>query len=98
VPGRYCLLQAAGYRRRRLATLVLLENVVLLAGGLATGVVAALLAVLPHKLLGDAAFSWSLLRDLTWMLVGVLLAGFLSSLISVRAVLRLPVLASLRAE
>jgi ABC-type antimicrobial peptide transport system permease subunit len=96
--GELALLRATGYRRRRLAQLVLLENIVLLLAGLATGVVAAMLAVLPHKLLGEAAVSWTLLRDLAVMLAAVFVVGLLSSLISVRAVLRLPLLASLRGE
>jgi ABC-type antimicrobial peptide transport system permease subunit len=96
--GELALLRATGYRRRRLAKLVLLENIVLLVAGLATGVVAAALAVLPHKLLGEAAVSWSLLRDLAVMLAAVFVVGLLSSLISVRAVLQLPLLASLRGE
>lgn len=96
--GELALLRAAGYRRRRLAEMVLLENVLLLVGGLATGIVAALVAVLPHKLLGADAISWILLRDLAIMMAAVLIAGIISSLISVRAVLRLPLLASLRGE
>lgn len=96
--GELALLRAAGYRRQRLAKLVLLENIALLAGGLITGVVAALLAVLPHQYFGETAISWALLRDLAVMLLAVLAAGLASSLISVRAVLRLPLLASLRGE
>jgi hypothetical protein len=96
--GELAVMRAAGYRRRRLAELVLAENVTLLVGGLATGVLAALLAVLPHKFLGDAAISAAVLRDLAVMLGAVLVAGLISSFISVRAVLRLPLLASLRGE
>lgn len=96
--GELALLQAVGYRRLRLAQLVMIENIVLLATGLLTGAVAALLAVLPHKLLGDSAVSWMVLRDLAMMLGAVFLAGFVSSLFTVRAVLRLPLLASLRGE
>jgi putative ABC transport system permease protein len=96
--GELAVLRAAGYRRRRLALLVLLENVALLVGGLATGVVAALLAVLPHQFLGESAISWELLRDLGVMLLAVLAAGIASSFVSVRAVLRLPLLASLRGD
>ena len=96
--GELALLRAAGYRRRRLAQVVLLENVALLTGGLATGILAALLAVLPHKLLGENAVSWTLLRDLAIMLAAVLVAGLAASFITVRAVLRLPLIASLRGE
>jgi putative ABC transport system permease protein len=96
--GELALLRAVGYRRRRLALLVLLENVLLLTAGLATGGTAALLAVLPHKWLGEAAVSWLLLRDLAVMLAVVFLAGLISSLLTIRAVLRMPVLDSLRGE
>lgn len=96
--GELALLRAVGYRRRRLAELVLLENIVLLAAGLVTGIVAALLAVLPHKLLGNSAISWLLLRDLTVMLSAVFFAGLISSYFTIRAVLRLPLVAALRGD
>jgi ABC-type antimicrobial peptide transport system permease subunit len=96
--GEIALLRAIGYRRRRLARLVLLENVVLLTAGLVTGILAAMLAVLPHKLVGDSAVSWLLLRDLSLMLGAVFVAGLVSSILTIRAVLRLPLLAALRGE
>jgi hypothetical protein len=96
--GELALLRAVGYRRRRLARLVLLENAALLIMGLLTGIVAAMLAVVPHKLLGDSAVSWLLLRDLAVMLGTVLLAGLLSSILAARTVLRLSLLAALREE
>ncbi|MGE3781086.1 MAG: FtsX-like permease family protein, partial [Pirellulaceae bacterium] len=96
--GELALMRATGYRRRRLAELVVYENAALLAAGLATGAVAALLAVLPHKLFGEASVSWALLRDLALMLLAVLVTGLVSSLLCVRAVLRLPLLAGLRGE
>lgn len=78
--------------------MVLLENVLLLVGGLATGTVAAILAVLPHKLTGNASIPTDLLRDLALMLLAVLVVGVISSLLSVRASLRVPVLSALRGE
>jgi ABC-type antimicrobial peptide transport system permease subunit len=89
------LMRAAGFRRRRLAWLVMFENVALLAGGLLTGFVAAMFAVLPHMLWGGASVP---LRDLTIMLTGVLVVGMLSSLASVRATLQAPLMAALREE
>ncbi|MFV1967877.1 MAG: FtsX-like permease family protein [Pirellulaceae bacterium] len=92
------LLRAAGFRRRRLASLVLAENTFLLLAGLLTGVVAALVAVLPHKLVGGAAFSASLLMDLATMLGIVLVVGLAASLMTIRATLRAPILEALRGE
>ncbi|MEO8495658.1 MAG: ABC transporter permease, partial [Planctomycetota bacterium] len=96
--GELALLRATGFREQRLARMVLLENVLLLVGGLATGTVAALLAVLPHKLTGNASIPGDLLRDLGLMLLAVLIVGFVSSLLSVRASLKVPVLSALRGE
>jgi ABC-type antimicrobial peptide transport system permease subunit len=89
------LFRATGFRRRRLAQLVLLENLALLVGGLGIGAVAALLAVLPHMFLGGASVP---LRDLAVMLVVVLAVGAASSLFAVRATLQAPLLAALRGE
>ncbi len=96
--GELALLRATGFRESRLARMVLLENMLLLVGGLATGTVAALLAVLPHKLTGNASIPSELLRDLGLMLLAVLVVGFVSSLLSVRASLKVPVLSALRGE
>ncbi|MBC8353279.1 MAG: FtsX-like permease family protein [Planctomycetes bacterium] len=96
--GELALLRATGFRESRLAQMVLLENILLLVGGLATGTIAALLAVLPHKLTGNASIPGDLLRDLGLMLLAVLVVGILSSLLSVRASLKIPVLEALRGE
>jgi len=78
--------------------MVLIENITLLFAGLATGVFAALVAVLPHRLTGTAAVPPSLLRDLAIMLSVVVVVGIVSGLASVRAALRTPVLTALRGE
>lgn len=96
--GELALLRATGFRESRLARMVLLENVLLLVGGLTTGTTAALVAVLPHKLTGNASIPTELLRDLGMMLLAVLVVGFISSLLSVRASLKVPVLSALRGE
>ncbi len=89
------LLRAIGYRTRDLSLMVIAENLVLLAGGLITGTVTALLAILPA--LGShgghvSMLSWSAL------LPAVLVTGLAASLVAVFAVARLPVLETLRAE
>ena len=96
--GELALLRATGFREKRLTQMVLLENVLLLVGGLATGTFAALLAVLPHKVTGNASIPTHLLRDLALMLLAVLVVGIISSLLSVRASLKVPVLSALRGE
>ena len=93
--GELALMQATGFRRRRLATMVLTENLVLLVGGLAIGSLAALTAVLPHALAGQAGTPWLTLATLLATIAGVgALAGWLAS----RAVLRAPLLPALRGD
>ncbi len=93
--GELALMRAAGFRRGRLAEMVMLENTGLLLGGLMTGFLAALVAVLPHMLLGDATVP---LRDPAIMLGIVLIVGTLTSLVSVRTTLRAPLLPALRGD
>ncbi len=89
------LLRAAGFRRAALGWMVLMENALLLAAGLACGLLAAALAVLPHLLAGAAAAP---IRSLAAMLLVILLVGLLASLLAVRATLRAPLVAALRGE
>ncbi|MCH5373548.1 MAG: ABC transporter permease, partial [Planctomycetes bacterium] len=89
------LMRAAGFRRARLATMVLYENIALLLGGLLSGFIAAMVAVVPYVVLGGASVP---LRDLTIMLAIILAVGILSSLASVRSTLRAPLLPALRGE
>jgi len=89
------LLRAVGFRRRLLAALVLLENALLLVTGLACGLLAALVAVLPHLIGGGATIPWG---SLAGTLLVVLLVGLLAGLAAVRAALATPLLAALRGE
>ncbi len=93
--GEMGLLRAAGFRRRRLTGLVLLENMFLLLGGLLIGVVAALIAVLPHMFGGGASVPFG---ELAILLGIVLLVGLVAGFLAARATLRVPVLAALREE
>jgi hypothetical protein len=93
--GELALLRAAGFRRSRLAAMVLLENAVLLTGGLLIGVVAALTTSLPHMLLGGAQVPFG---TLSLMLGLVLAVGLLAGLGAVRATLRAPLLPALRGD
>lgn len=93
--GELGLLRAAGFRQSRLAGLVMLENVVLLLGGLAIGILAALVAVLPHMFVREARPP---LAELAVMLGLVALVGCVVGLLAVRGALRVPVIAALRGE
>ena len=93
--GELALYRAMGFRRRRLSRLVMLENGVLLVGGLAVGVATALVAVLPHWIGGDAIVPW---ESLAVTLLFVLVVGLAAGMFAVRAALSGPVLAALRSD
>jgi putative ABC transport system permease protein len=89
------MLRATGFRPARIARMVVLENLLLLCSGLGVGLLAALVAVLPHMLLGGASLPW---LDLLLMLGSIVVVGYLVGLVAVRATLRAPLLAALRGE
>jgi len=93
--GELALLRATGFRRRRLGELVMLENALLLLAGLAVGVIAALVAVLPHMFSGGAAVP---LETLSIMLGVVAVVGLLSGFFAVGATLRAPLISALRGD
>jgi hypothetical protein len=93
--GELALMRAAGFRRRWLAGLVLLEHAVLLVAGLGIGVLAALLAVLPQLMIRGTSLPWA---SLAGTLLAVLSLGLAAGSLAVRAVLRAPLLLSLRQE
>lgn len=85
------LLRAVGYRPRHLAVMVLAENLLLLLLGLGIGSVCALLAVAPRGGQLPLASSGALLA-------AVLATGVVASVVATAAVLRAPLLGSLRSE
>jgi ABC-type lipoprotein release transport system permease subunit len=89
------LLRAVGFRRRDLATMVLVENGLLLMAGLACGIVASLVAVLPHFVAGGASIPWAWLAATLGL---VLFTGLAAGMIAVRAAVATPLLESLRAQ
>ncbi len=91
--GELALLRAVGLPRSQLARLVFCENAALLAAGLAIGVGAASVAVLPHALVGGAGVPWAWLAG---TLGAVLVAGLATGAVVVRRVLQMPVLTALR--
>ncbi len=93
--GELALMRATGFRRRRLAQMVMLENAALLLFGLGTGIIAALVAILPNLLRGAASIPWLSLVGTLALVLGV---GLLAGLSAVRATLRAPLLGALRGE
>jgi ABC-type antimicrobial peptide transport system permease subunit len=93
--GELALMQAVGYRRRRLASMLLAENLVLLLGGLAIGSGAALVAVLPHAAIQQVGAPW---RTLAVLLAIVAVAGAAAGWWASRAALRAPLIPALRGE
>jgi putative ABC transport system permease protein len=93
--SEFAVMRATGFRRTTLAKFVLLENVLILFGGLAIGLVAAMVAVLPHLLAGGARMPW---LSLGATLFVVALVGFAASSLAVRSTLRAPLLPALRGD
>ena len=88
-------LSALGFRRHRLRDLVLLENAFLLLAGLTIGAAAGAAATAPHLAASGERLPWP---SLALTLAAVFALGMLASTVAVRAVARLPLLASLRAR
>lgn len=93
--GELALLRAVGFRTGTLSWLVLTENAVLLVGGLAIGLISALVAVAPHLVDRSAAIPW---LSLAGTLALVLVVGLSSGWLAVRASLAAPLLPALRGE
>lgn len=91
--GELALLRAIGFRRARLAALVIAESAVVLLAGLASGSLAALAAAAPGLVVERAPWI-----DLGLTLLVVVAVGLLSSVVAVRAALAVPLLPALKAE
>ena len=89
------LLRALGYRKPALGRLLFLENGFLLLFGLGTGTLAAVLAVLPNLVGGEASVPWF---KLLGMLGGVLVIGLICAFGALTLSLRTPILAGLRRQ
>lgn len=89
------LLRAVGFGNAKLAALILIENALLLAWGLAAGTAAALIAVSPHLASRGADVP---MASGVLMLAAVVAVGMLASLVAVRAAVRTPIVSALRGE
>lgn len=93
--GELATLRAFGFPRRRLAGMILAENLFLLVLGLGIGTASALVAVFPHLTAGGEHFPW---LSLSLTLLAVLAVGLGAGLASVSSVLRIPLLPALKAQ
>jgi hypothetical protein len=89
------LMRAAGFPSRRLVDLVVLENGVLLLGGLAVGIAAAAVALAPQWAPHGARVPWLALAGL---LGTIAVVGMVAGWLATRATLRAPLLPALRGE
>jgi putative ABC transport system permease protein len=90
------LLAAVGYRPAHFLLMVVAENAVLLGGGLAAGVICALLAIAPAAV--ERGGRLPLTTGGALLVFALLVTGLLSSVLAAKAVTRGPLLASLRSE
>lgn len=90
------LLEAVGFRRRHFLVMAAAESTLLLAGGLVTGAVCAVLAIAPA--VAERGGRLPLTSGGALLLFAVLTTGLLSSLVATRAAMRAPLLESLRSE
>jgi ABC-type antimicrobial peptide transport system permease subunit len=93
--GELALLRAVGFRRDALHRLVFAEHAILLALGLAVGVVSALVAVLPALRSPGADVPW---LSLFLTLLAVFVSGLVWTWVATTIALRSPLLAALRNE
>ncbi len=91
--GELAVMRCVGFSPGRLAGIVLLEQMLLLAIGLGVGLVAALASVFPHWLAGGASLPW---QGIALIVLGVGGIGLLTGLLVAFRVVRLPVIPSLR--
>ncbi len=91
--GELATLRAFGFRRRRLASLVVAENAFLLVIGIAIGGLAGLTAIAPR--LAETDLPWG---SLGGTLLLVLALGLLSSIVAVLGALKVPLLPALKSE
>lgn len=93
--GEFALMRALGYRRSRLALMVLSENAGVLGMGFAIGCGAALVAVSPHAIKRPGEIGW---LPLMMTILLVFVVGMSAAAAAVRSALRAPLLGSLRRE
>jgi hypothetical protein len=90
------LLGATGYRRGHIFAIIVAENALLLAWGLAAGAVSAVVAIAPAVV--ERGGRLPATADAALLMIAVFAAGLVSSAVATSAALRTPLLDALRAE
>ncbi len=93
--GELATLRAFGYRRSTLTWMVLIENSLLLIGGLLIGTTAALVTAGPHLLSAGSSIPWT---QILGTLGGILLFGLAACAGASIGALRIPLMPALKAE
>ena len=93
--SEFAILRSMGFSLRRLGVLVIREAFLLLIFGVAIGFSCAVLAVLPHALISGIDPP---LLEPAIVSLGIVLIGMAVSLASVKQVVKLPLLDTLRRE
>jgi putative ABC transport system permease protein len=89
------LMRAEGFRAARLIRIVIWENALLLVGGLAVGVIAAAIALIPQWAPNRASVPWS---TLGLLLGAIAVVGLLAGWLATRSTLRAPIVGALRGD
>ncbi len=87
------LLRATGFSRQRISRLVMAEHFTLLLWGLVVGLLAALVAVLPHGWSTNISTPW---RTLAIVFALILIVGLGTGYFALRPATRTPLVAALR--
>jgi ABC-type antimicrobial peptide transport system permease subunit len=93
--GELALMRASGFRHDKLVGMVMVENCLLLLGGLAVGTLAAAVALVPQWMPRDASVPW---LALTVLLATIALVGVAAGWLATRSALRAPIMPSLRGD
>lgn len=88
------LMRAIGFGKRRLASMILIENGWLLGAGLLVGVLSALCSTLPHFFFGDASVPW---LPLLAIFIAIFAIGIAASFAATRVLYRINLIESLKA-
>jgi hypothetical protein len=91
--GELAVMRAIGFARRRLATAVMCETGIVLALGIGSGVLCAILAVAPYLLTGQSVPP--IIEPLLWVLL-IATFGLAAGSLAVAKVIRMPLVDSLR--
>jgi ABC-type antimicrobial peptide transport system permease subunit len=93
--GELALMRASGFRHDKLVGMVMVENCLLLLGGLAVGTLAAAVALVPQWMPRDASVP---LPALTVLLATIALVGVAAGWLATRSALRAPIMPALRGD